>query len=52
MQPVSEQRIGKHAWNNKDIFVNGVLNSVRAKIFIRKSYLGIGSRFPEFDMSS
>jgi hypothetical protein len=31
MQPVSKQRIGKQAYNNKDIVGNGVFYSVRAK---------------------
>jgi hypothetical protein len=30
MQPVSKQRVGKHAYNNRDIAGNGGLYSVRA----------------------
>jgi hypothetical protein len=31
MQPVSEQRIGEYAYNNKVIVRNGVFYSVRTK---------------------
>jgi hypothetical protein len=51
MQPVSKQRIDKHAYNNRGI-VNGVFFSVRAKWLYRRVQLRIGSRVPELQVIS
>jgi hypothetical protein len=37
MQPVSKQRIGKDAYNNRDIVGNGVIYSGPYKVVVRKN---------------